>query len=344
MNFGTIGRGLRSIDDTREGLIVASWGGIWDRALRHAVSRPFTDATGMPVTHVTYVGLGLPQQLLKAARMGRRPPFDVVWSNAVPALRAAAAGLCEVLTPDQVPNLRFMHRRAQPPGIAGWPVVMTYVVFYVLVFRRAAFPSGAPHSWRVLLDPRHRGKVALYPDGNGIHAVAQVLGGGRLDEVPRNMEPCWRFLRELRPQVGDLNYSVGMEERLIRGDLDLCFRALPNARGFQEAGANVDWVAPREGIPDTADALWLPGHLSPDKAALAKAYVNFALSQSVQEKWCDLLGVIPTRADARAPKLLTAAPHMPSSLDDQTRLLHISDGTKLSCDDVWRERFKAIFA
>ncbi|HEX2085715.1 MAG TPA: extracellular solute-binding protein [Solirubrobacteraceae bacterium] len=325
------------------GLTVCAWGGIWGSALREAVSGPFTERTGIPVRHAPHVGLALPGELVEATGAGRRPPFDVVWSNAVPALRAARRGLCDPLSPGEVPNLLALGPRARPAGFEGWPVVLAYVVLYVLVFRRAAFAGRRPESWEELLDPAHRGRVAIYPDGNGIHPVAQVLGGGDPREIPRAMEPCWEVLRRLRPQVRELAYSVGMEESLRRGDLTLCFRALPNALGFRAAGVDVDWAAPREGVPDTADALWVPRGLPPQQARRAKAYVDFALSREVQRRWCDLLGVLPVRGDVPLPRELLRVPGPPLSLDGDPRILHVPDAVKAEHEDVWRERFRTIF-
>lgn len=325
-------------------LVIMSWGGGWDRGLQRAVSGPFRARTGIAVRHETHVGLPLPRHLLAPLRAGQRPPFDVVWSNAVPAMKAGLEGLSDPLTTEDVPNLAALHPRARPEtaqeGDAGWPLALAYVVYYVLAYRRAAFPAGAPESWEVLLDPRHRGKIALYPGGNGFFPVAQVLGGGAVGGIPESMDLCWRYLHRLAPQVGTLDYSMGMGEMLRRGDLDLCFRALPNALAFREEGLDVAWTAPREGIPDTADALWVPRHLPAHVAYWAKRYVNFALSRPVQEQWCEMLGVIPMHADAAPPRVLRE--RVPVSLDAGAGILHVPELVKLAHEQAWTRRFNQI--
>lgn len=324
-------------------LVVLSWGGPWDRALRCAVSDPFEAATGIAVRHHRYVGLEVPDPLVKAVRAGGRPPCDVAWTNAVAAMRAAQDGLSEPLPPDELPNLAHVHARAKPGGSDGWPLVMVYSVVYVLVFQRALFGSRGPDSWQVMLDPRHRGRVALYPDGNGIHAVAQVLGGGTVEDIPAHMEPCWNFLSAMRPQVSAMDYSGQLAEQLRAGHLDLCFRALPNAIGFQRAGLDVDWVAPAEGVPDTMDCLWVPRGVPADSAGWARSYVDFALSRAVQEHWCELLGTVPVRPDAVAPPILGATSGTPNSLDDGRHLLYVPDSIKLTHAAEWQQKFRSIF-
>lgn len=321
-----------------------SWGGPWDRALRAAVSGPFAERTGIRVRHERHVGLDLPARLLDPVRSGNRPPCHVVWSNAVPALAAAREGLCDLLDEAEMPTLAGLHPRARPTGFHGWPVVMAYGVTYVLVYRRDLFPSGGPVSWRVLLDPRHRRRIALYPDGNGIHPVAQLLGGGAVRDIPADMTPCWRFLRRLRPQVCRLDYSGALLDGLRCGELDLCFRALPNAIGFAAAGADVGWVAPTEGIPDTMDALWVPRGLPAAGAALAKQYIDFALARHQQQRWCGMLGTMPVNPEAAGPALLRNRPGIPCTLDDREHLLHVPDAVKLACQQEWRSEFAAIFS
>jgi putative spermidine/putrescine transport system substrate-binding protein len=325
-------------------LVVLSWGGPWDRALRSAVSDPFEAATGIAVRHRRYVGLSIPDEVGSAVREGERPPCDVAWTNAVAAMQAAHDGWCDPMAPDEVPNLELLHGRARPDGFAGWPLVMVYSVAYVLVYRRALFGDHRPDSWQVLSDPRHQGRVALYPDGNGIHAVAQVLGGGSVADIPNDMTACWSFLRRMRPQVSAMDYSGHLGARLRAGELDLCFRALPNAIGFQQAGLDVDWVAPAEGVPDTMDCLWMPRGVPADAAGWARRYIDFALSRPVQEHWCRLLGTVPVRPDAVAPSILGAASQTPDSLDDQRHLLYVPDSVKMVCAVDWQQEFRSIFA
>lgn len=135
---------MRSPDPSGRELVVLSWGGPWDRALRLAVSDPFEQATGIAVRHQKHVGLEIPDQLVTAARGGARPPCDVVWSTAVAAMRAARDDVCDPLTPDEVPNLTSLHSRAKPDGFDGWPLVMVCSLVYVLVYQREPLIIASP--------------------------------------------------------------------------------------------------------------------------------------------------------------------------------------------------------
>src|SRR5215510_10524404 len=146
-------------------LTVMSWAGGWGSALRAAVSEPFTAETGIPVRHEINIGLKLPAELSNALEQGSRPPFDVVWSNSVPALRAAAAGRCSRLDSFELPNV-LRCRQGAATDAEGFFVAMVYEVHYILVYRNAAIAYEEPDSWAILADPAFKGKVALYPGGN----------------------------------------------------------------------------------------------------------------------------------------------------------------------------------
>lgn len=315
-------------------LTVLSWRGRWGTALASAVSGPFERATGVRVTHRFHVGLALPDALSGALARGGRPPVDVVWSNSVPALRAAAAGGCVPLDPARHPVLGELRDRARPEGHDSFPCVHPYAVQYVLCYRRAAYPDHPPRSWEVLTEPRHRGRIALYPGGNGFIPIAQVMGGGDPAAIPARMDPCWSWLHRLRGQIGALDYSVGMEHRLRRAELDLCFRALPNVLAFQTAGADVDWTVPREGTTDTLDALWIPAGVPEDTAELAARYIAFALRPDVQRAWCTRLGVLPVHRDVPRPDVLSGTT-LPAHADDRTGILFIPEAVKAAHEPHW---------
>ncbi len=334
------------LPDEPSELVVLSWAGRWGSSLREAVSDPFTAETGIRVRHRTHVGLQLPADLIDALRRGVRPPVDVVWCNSVPALAAARAGWCFDIDGDDEIAARLveLHDRARPRGLSGWPLVLAYVVHYVLVYRREAFPGGRPDSWDVLMEPRRRGKIALYPGGNGFYPVAQVLGGGSVRDIPHRMEACWEYLRRLRPQVDTLDYSIGMSRLLAEGRLDVCFRALPNALGFRDEGQNVGWSVPREGITDTMDALWVPRNLPASRSIDARRYIGHAMTRDVQERWCDRMGVLPVHPNAATPGPFRADPALPRSPDDLSGVLHVHEDVKADHQKSWEQKFEAIFS
>lgn len=321
-------------------LRVLSWAGAWGDALREGVSRPFRDATGVEIEAVRHVGLRLPEALDRALEDHGEPPVDVVWCNTSPALRAAKRGWCETL--DGAPVLAELADRARLSQPGGWPIAQTYVVHYVLAYRRQLYPDRPPESWSVLERADHAGRVVLYPGGNGFYPVAQVMSGGTLSDIPSNMAACWTTVGRMRGQLGARSYSIGLHEVIRRGDIDLCYRALPNVLAFQADGVDVDWTAPREGIADTTDAMWVPRGLAPDVLACARAYIWFALSAPVQERWCRLLGALPMHRSARGRSAVFERPGMPTDPDDRGGILYVPEDIKAAHEPAWEATFESL--
>lgn len=320
-------------------LRVLSWAGAWGEALRDGVSRPFQDTTNVRVEAMPHVGLRLPEDLHRALEANGEPPVDVVWCNTSPALRAAKRGWCEPL--EGVPVLGELAARARLPQLDGWPIAQTYIVHYVLVYRRGLF-EVPPDSWRVLERADHAGRIVLYPGGNGFYPVAQVMSGGLLASIPHNMEACWATVRRVVPQLGARSYSISLHEVIRRGELDLCYRALPNVLAFQKDGLDVDWTAPREGIADTTDAMWVPRGLAPDVLACARAYVWFALSAAVQDRWCKLLGAVPLNRNARERNMAFERARLPVDPDDLDGVLYVPEQVKATHEPEWEATFESL--
>ena len=322
-------------------LRVLSWAGAWGEALRDGVSRPFQDATGVMVEAVPHVGLRLPDTLHRALESNGEPPIDVVWCNTSPALRAAQRGWCEPL--DGMPVLGELSERARLIHQEGWPIAPVYVVHYVLAYRRSLY-AAPPDSWRVLERAEHAGRVVLYPGGNGFYPVAQVMGGGLVSTIPDDMEACWTTVRRMRPQLGARNYSIGLHEPIRRGEIDLCYRALPNVLAFQRDGLDVDWAAPQEGLADTTDAMWVPRGLAPDVLACARAYIELALSAQVQDRWCKLLAALPLNRNARERSVVFERAGMPRDPDDLGAVLYVPEHVKAAHEPAWEASFEALCA
>ncbi|MEX3613670.1 MAG: extracellular solute-binding protein [Burkholderia gladioli] len=330
------------MDNNLPALKILSWRGRWGLAFQETVLAPFTAETGIAVEPVHHIGLRLPAALRGALAQGARPTVDVVWSNTAPALRASRHGWCAPLT--GIDALADLHARANLPEDGEPTIAQAYVVPYVLVYRRACYPDGPPRSWRALFDTRHAGKVVMYPGGNGFYPIAQQLGGGSVAEIPDRMAPCWSTVAELAPLLGRPDYSIGMETQLARGDIDLCLRALPNALAFMAAGLEVDWTVPEEGTTDTTDALWIPRGLAPEVEARARAFIAFALSPRVQQRWCEALGALPMNRLATPSPAIVSHPRLPRDADDHQAVLFVPESVKARFESHWESNFDALLA
>jgi putative spermidine/putrescine transport system substrate-binding protein len=329
-------------------LTVMTWPltSLWGQALKECVSDIFSYETGIPVGHIEFTSVDLPPGLTEALENGRRPPCEVVYCNTIPAIHLARAGRTDPLEEETFPALKEVDIRARPAaeGLVGWPFVIAYDVRYVMMYREAAFPQGPPPSWNVMLDPAFRGRVSLYPGGKGFFPVAQVMGGGTLEDIPSNMGPCWNFLKALRPQVQVMGFNKTMTEYVKRGEIDIHFTVLTNIMQWKDQGYGVFWHVPNEGASVGDDALFVPAGLEDNVSYWAKQYVATALREDVQRKWCGQLGLCPVRRDIPRPERFAGDHAYPDGPDDFSNALFVPNAVVEKYEHgPWRREFEKIF-
>jgi len=330
-------------------LTVMTWplSSLWGRALKECVSDPFTERTGIPVRHIEFTSVDLPSNLINSLKKKERPPCDVVYGNTIPLIHLAREGFCDPPEEKELPVLKNLSHRARPvaEGISGWPFVIVYDVRYVMMYRDAAFPDGPPESWQVMLEPQFRGRVSLYPGGKGFFPIAQIMGRGTPEEMPDKMEPCWNFLKKLRPQVKVLEFNKKMTEHVRRGEIDIHCTVLTNIMQWKDEGLGVSWHVPREGISIGDDALFVPAGLPEDVSYRAKQYMAFALEYDVQKSWCGRLGLCPVHKGIERPERFRNDPVYPETPDDYSNALFVPNSiTEKYEHGLWREKFNRIFS
>jgi len=332
-------RGLAQPDKPDE-IIVRAWGGVWVESLDKGVSQSFTELTGIPVRHDLTEDNEIQPKIWAAVAQERTPPLHVNWDTSTNATKSALRGVCEPL--DDLENLDDLLAVARPTGLEGYPIVNTYSYVYVLAYRDEAFPDGPPDSWQVLLDPRFKGRVALYDDGIGFHPAAQIAGGGTLEDIPDNMEPCWEFIRKLKEQEPLLGEDPDFTNWFQQGEIDVACTIISNARAARQNGIPVSWTVPMEGCKVDTDALWVPKGLPENEAYWAKQYVNHALSAQAQQTWCNGLGLPPVRPGLKPPEDLVGDPAYPTTPEDFARLISVPTPILVEHEKDWFARFNEI--
>ena len=158
------------------------------------------------------------------------------------------------------------------------PLINIYAYVYVLAYRDEAFPDGPPTTWNVLLDPKFKGRVAIYNDGIGMHFPAVIAGGGTYADIPDNMQPAWDF----HQAQGAIRRSSARTptsppgSRTARSTSPAPSRPTP-ARPSNN-GIKVDWTVPNEGAKIDTDCLWIPKGLPEGDLYWTKQYINYAIS------------------------------------------------------------------
>jgi putative spermidine/putrescine transport system substrate-binding protein len=333
--------GLRAQEPQKPAeIIVRAWGGVWVDSLKKGVSDPFTAATGVAVRHDLTEDNEIKPRVWAAVDQGRVPPIHINWDTTANATSSALRGVCEDIS--DLPNLATVLPLAKPIGLDGVPIVNTYAYVYVLAFRPEAFPDGAPTSWNVLLDPKFKGRVALYNDGIGFHPSAQIAGGGTLADIPDNMDACWAFIAKLKDQQPLLGEDPDFTAWFQNGEIDVACTISSNAREARTNGVNVAWTVPQEGAKVDTDGMWIPKGLPENELYWAKRYIDFALSLQAQQVWLDGLGLPGVAPGLTPPADLVGDPSYPTTEADFAKLLLVPPRIQAEHTAAWFAKFKEI--
>ena len=321
-------------------IIVRAWGGSWVDSLKAGVSDPFTKLTGIGVRHDLTEDNEIRPKVWAAVDQGRVPPIHINWDTTTNATKSALRGITVDLS--DLPNLKNAMETAKPVGLDGFPIVNTYGYVYVLAYRPEAFPNGAPKSWKELLDPRLKGRVAFYNDGIGMHFPAQVAGGGKLEDIPSNMAPAWEFIKQLRTQSPLLGEDPDFTTWFQKGEIDAACTISTNAREAKKNGINVAWTVPEEGCKYDTDGFWIPKGLPANEEYWAKQYINLALSVESQQIWLDGLGLPGVIPGVKPPADLVGDSSYPTTPEDFKHLIRIPGKVQVENESEWFATFKSI--
>ncbi|OEO33084.1 ABC transporter substrate-binding protein [Devosia insulae DS-56] len=321
-------------------IIVRAWGGSWVDSLKAGVSDPFTAATGIAVRHDLTEDNEIQPKVWAAVAQNRVPPIHINWDTTTNATKSALRGVTEDLS--DLSNLAGTTDLAKPVGLEGYPIVNTYGYVYVLAYRPEAFPDGAPTSLQVLLDPKFKGRIALYNDGIGFHFPAQVAGGGKLEDIPANMRPAWDFIAKVKQQAPLLGEDPDFTTWFQNGEIDLAVTISTNAREAKKNGVNIAWTVPEEGAKFDTDGLWIPKGLPENELYWAKQYINFAITKEAQQVWLDGLGLPGVVPGLTPPADLVGDPSYPTKPEDFEHLIRISSQVQVENESTWFGEFKKI--
>ncbi|MCM5554298.1 PotD/PotF family extracellular solute-binding protein [Pleomorphomonas sp. NRK KF1] len=334
------GRAFAAEPEKPKEIIVRAWGGSWVDSLKKGVSDPFTEATGIAVRHDLTEDNEIQPKVWAAVAQKRVPPIHINWDTTTNATKSALRGVTEDLS--DLSNLANVTELAKPVGLDGYPIVNTYGYVYVLAYRPSAFPDGAPKSWKDLLDPKLKGRIALYNDGIGFHFPAQVAGGGKLEDIPDNMQAAWDFIAKIKEQEPLLGEDPDFTAWFQKGEIDAACTISTNAREAKANGVDIAWTVPEEGAKYDTDGLWIPKGLPENELYWAKQYINFAITKDAQQVWLDGLGLPGVVPGVNPPADLVGDPSYPTTEADFKKLIRISSKVQVEHESEWFGKFKEI--
>lgn len=256
----------------KDELVVATFPGTWNEVHRDILGPWFRKKTGAEVTQTVMLAT---DQVAKLAAARGQAPFDVSILDEGPALDAVRQGLLErypVAKSRHFNDLLPPFRNEWGPSISVQAIGIAYNPKKVKV---------APKSWDDLWNPAYKGRV-------GITALNSSLGMAFMVELARlkggsesNLEPAFKALATLLPNVGAVSANLGAHAALIQQEqVDVAVHNFNFIQTLRGKGVDVEWVKPDTGAPAWRTTLHLvKGAQRPD---LALEYIEGHITPEVQ--------------------------------------------------------------
>ena len=286
-------------------VVVASWGGPYQEALRKAHFEPFSKATGIRVIETTFED---PLSRIKAMVEAKRVEWDVVNVGDRHVITGARERLLERVDPARVPTADLLPSAVHSHGV-GCDMFATCIGYHTRRFSAASHPRNWAEFWDVKRFPGPR-SLRKVPFGN--LEIALMADGVPPDKLyPLDVVRAFRSLDRIKPHVTAWWTSGAQFTQLLaNGEVDLAAIWDGEVVGAIAKGAPIgvernqgllsgDWWAVPAGAPH------------PDNAMKFLAFATRAEQQAAQTRFVSY-GPVTRRAfehiEARAAKSLTTHP------------------------------------
>lgn len=222
-------------------VVVASWGGTYQDALREAIFKPFEAATGIKVVEAT--GPTMPK--LRAMLNAENPEWDLADLLPGDYLQLSNENLLQPIdytALDRSVFADFPKKAVQPFGVG------TFVYAKVITFNMKKYTQAhAPKSWADVWDEKNfPGPRTLDAGNTNVPPIElALLADGVAPEnlYPLDLKRAYAALSRIKPNVVKWTTAAAMQvEALISGEAVIGPATLGRIQQAKEQGAPVDYV------------------------------------------------------------------------------------------------------
>lgn len=208
---------------TKQKLVVVSFGGQWQEAQRKAIFEPFEKRYGVDIVEVEYNG---DYSLIK--EKARKGEWHVIDVEPAELLLGSQDSIYETVDYSKMNKEELIPDAVHPYGMG----VITYAI--IMGYSTEAFKSGRPHpsTWKDFWDTKtFPGKRGLHNSPQWMLEIASLSGGIQRDQLyPIDLNKAFNQLNRIKPQSllfetwaqpaqliqrGEVSVSVGTNGRLL---------------------------------------------------------------------------------------------------------------------------------
>jgi len=313
-------------------VIVGTWGGDYSRLLAKNIETPLLNPKGWESVHAEENAPPRKAKML-AEKSLRRGTSDVQGLSSTDMYEVSQQGIVETIDYSKMANAKnLMPTMKYPYGIGH--IYSGKVILY-----NPKLISKAPESFAETLDPAMGSKLGIIDIQYQYTMMAAGLASGgsmsNFDPGKERLVACKKAGARIYPSNEAFAQALKTEEIAC----GIMWKA--RAVQWQNAGINVQTVAPKEGVPMYVSGFVMPKN-APNKDG-AYAWLDAMLAASAQEGFAVDMGYNPTVTDAKVPD--DVQKRIGFTPEEQKRLLDLDYGYVAKNDsafqDWWNKSFKS---
>jgi putative spermidine/putrescine transport system substrate-binding protein len=279
---------------SRPRVIVRSLGGAYDAAMKTALHKPFTDATGIEVVLQT-ASAGQVRAMVQSGRGG----IDVIDIGLPSMVAFEADGILEPLAYDSMTytNPHDIYDAVRKPNYVGTLYFATVMVYNTQAYSKDKHPRSWAEFWDLQAWPGAR-TIASQSAGSVPLEFAMLAAGKPMDHIyPIDLDQAFGSLSKVKPGVvkwwdtGAISAQLLERKEAVLGAIwngraqDLIDKGAPLAIEWNQARREVQGMGVIKGAANAANA---------------QKFIDFALQPKVQAELTRYIAYGPTNKAALA--------------------------------------------
>ena len=272
-------------------VVVGTWGGDYSKLLAKNIDTPLLVPKKYEVVH-DIGGDSERRAKMRAEARLPRGTSDLQGLSAAQMFEMNDAGLCLPVDYAKIPNSQYLLPQMKYPYGVG------HIYSGKVILYNPKLITTPPTSFADALDPKHGNKLGIIDIQYQFTMMAAGLAsGGSMTNYEPGKE---RLLACRKAGAKILPTNEAMAQALQNEEVGICIMWKARAVQWQKAGAKVDTVAPKEGIP-----LYISGFVIPKNAQnkdAAHFWLNEMLEPSAQEAFAEDMGYNGSVTNAKIPR------------------------------------------
>jgi putative spermidine/putrescine transport system substrate-binding protein len=289
-------RALPAFGQGNKRIVLSTWGGDYAKLLTKHISVPVLAPKGWEVVNDE---AQVTQRKTKTIAEKRLPrgTSDI---QALTATDVAELSQVDVLEKLDLGRLKNAQHVIKTFSIADSPFFSPHIYSGKVVLYNPKLIKDAPKGIDALWDSKNQGKVGVVDIQHVYTTMAAALvAGGKTGDFDK-AKKALLDLKKLKPRIYPSNEALA--QALQTEEVGLCIMWKARAVQWQNAGANILTIAPKEGIITYVSGFTVPKN-APNREG-SYAFLDAALETSAQEGFAVDMGYNPVVGNAKvAPEL-----------------------------------------